>query len=321
MGDPSGIGPEIILKTLLNPLIYEKARPLIIGASDIIQRTASLLNIKSDWNSVPGPEEGCYKYGTIDIFDLDNINRRQAPFGKITADGGRASFEYIETAVSIALKNKASVATAPINKESLKAAGVPYIGHTEIFGGLCGVKNPLTMFETQGLRIFFLSRHMSLRNACDYVKKEAILEFIPRCLEELDKLGIKKPTLAIAGLNPHCGEHGLFGEEEVREIEPAVTEAREKGLPVFGPIGADSVFHLVKSGQYSAVLSLYHDQGHIAAKTLNFEKTISLTLGIPIVRTSVDHGTAFDIAGTGTASPVSMTEAVLLAANYSHIAS
>jgi 4-hydroxythreonine-4-phosphate dehydrogenase len=173
------------------------------------------------------------------------------------------------------------------------------------------------MFEVRNMRVFFLSRHVSLRKACDMVTKERILDYIERCTAALRRLGITEGTMAVAGLNPHSGEHGLFGDEEVNEVEPAVKEAQARGFSVVGPVSADSVFHLALQGRYNSVLSLYHDQGRIATKTLDFERTISITNGLPFLRTSVDHGTAFDIAGTGKASEVSMTEAILLAAKYS----
>jgi 4-hydroxythreonine-4-phosphate dehydrogenase len=208
-----------------------------------------------------------------------------------------------------------AVVTAPINKESIAAAKVPYIGHTEMFGAIAGVADPLTMFETLGLRVFFLSRHVSLRKACEIVTRNRLVDYIARCSSALTTLGLSGP-LVIAGLNPHCGEHGLFGDEEGREIEPAIADAHRQGLLVVGPIGADSVFHLAKTGRFAAVLSLYHDQGHIACKTLDFDKTVSFTLGLPFLRTSVDHGSAFDIAWKAEASAVSMIEALLAAARY-----
>ncbi len=184
-----------------------------------------------------------------------------------------------------------------------------------MLGAIAGVDDPLTMFETLGLRVFFLTRHVSLRKACELVTKDRLVDYLERCQGALADLGLKG-DLAVAGLNPHCGEHGLFGDEEGREIAPAIAEARSRGLAVVGPIGADSVFHLAKIGRFAAVLSLYHDQGHIACKTLDFERTVSLTLGLPFLRTSVDHGTAFDIAWKGQASAVSMVEAILSAARH-----
>ena len=179
-----------------------------------------------------------------------------------------------------------------------------------------GPADPLTLFEVHGMRVFFLSRHVSLRQACDLVTKERLKDYVYRCTEALRVLGITEGTMAIAGLNPHSGEHGLFGDEEVREVIPAVEELQKEGYNVAGPIGADSVFHQALQGRYNSVLSLYHDQGHIATKTLDFERTISITAGMPILRTSVDHGTALDIAGTGKASAVSLIEAVRLAVKY-----
>ena len=198
----------------------------------------------------------------------------------------------------------------------MRAGGINYIGHTEIFGALTGTEDPLTMFETNGMRVFFLTRHVSLREMLDMITKERIKDYVKRCLEAMKRLGVTDGTMAIAGLNPHSGEHGLFGWEEVNEITPAVEELKAEGYDVVGPIGADSVFHQAALGKYNSVLSLYHDQGHIATKTLDFERTIAITNGMPILRTSVDHGTAFDIAGKGIVSAVSMIEAILLAAKY-----
>ena len=230
---------------------------------------------------------------------------------------GQAAFDYIATAIDLANHRLVdAVATTPINKESLKAGQVPYIGHTEIFADLTGTTDPLTMFEVRGMRVFFLTRHVSLRQACDLVTRARIVDYVQRCIQALQRLGVGEGTMAIAGLNPHSGEHGLFGDEEVREVEPAVRDLQAMGYAVVGPIGADSVFHLALQGHFHSVLSLYHDQGHIATKTLDFERTIAITNGLPFLRTSVDHGTAFNIAGQGIASPVSMIEAILLAAKY-----
>jgi len=240
------------------------------------------------------------------------------PYGTVDAACGAAAYTYIAAAVELIQAGIAEVlVTGPINKESLQAAGVPYIGHTEILGGLTGTEDPLTMFETLGLRIFFLSRHVSLSKACTLVTEERVSRYIYRCIDSLKQLGDDQTRpLAVAGLNPHSGEHGLFGNEDEAAVRPAVEKAGLAGNLVVGPIGADSVFHQAKIGMYSAVLSLYHDQGHIAAKTLDFERTVSVTLGLPFLRTSVDHGTAFDIAGTGNASAVSMIEALRVAARY-----
>lgn len=281
-GDPAGIGPEIVLATLADPLIREICEPIVFGMTD-----------------------------------PDEIAQAGIVQGKISPAGGKAAFQAVEAAVNAALSGEIdAIATAPINKESLRAANVPFIGHTEILAGLTGSEDPLTMFETLTLRTFFLSRHVSLREACDLVTEERVYQYLVRCSRAMQKdLGITDPLLAVAGLNPHCGEHGLFGTEDAC-IQPAVERAKKEGVRAIGPIGADSIFHLAKTGRFDAVLSLYHDQGHIACKTLDFERTISLTLGLPFLRTSVDHGTAFDIAGKGIASAISMIEAVKVAVRY-----
>jgi 4-hydroxythreonine-4-phosphate dehydrogenase len=275
------------------------------------------MNVDLRINKIEKPEDGDYSEGVLNLIDLDNIDMDQFEFGKVNGICGKAAFQYIQKSIELANEGLVdAVATTPINKESLRAGDINFIGHTEIFGELTNTEDPLTMFETNGMRIFFLTRHVSLRDMLDLIKKERIKDYVKRCLIALEKLGVKDGTMAIAGLNPHSGEHGLFGWEEVNEVTPAIEELQAEGYKVVGPIGADSVFHQAAIGRYNSVLSLYHDQGHIAAKTLDFEKTISITNGMPILRTSVDHGTAFDIAGKGIVSAVSMIEAILLAAKY-----
>lgn len=318
IGDPAGIGPEIVVKAMCNERVFEVCRPIVIGDQHVIRQAAGFCSLDLVVNLIDKPEEGTFRYGIANVIDCANVDIEQLVIGEIQAMGGKAAFEYIEEATRLALSGQIdAIATAPINKESLKAAQVDYIGHTEILAGLTGTKDPLTMFEVRGLRVFFLSRHVSLRQACDMVTKDRLLDYIVRCTEALKRLDVDGGTMAVAGLNPHSGEHGLFGDEEVMHIAPAVAEAQQLGYKVEGPIGADSVFHMALQGQYNSVLSLYHDQGHIATKTLDFERTIAITLGLPFLRTSVDHGTAMGIAGTGRASAVSMIEAILLAAKYS----
>ena len=317
IGDPAGIGPEIVVKALADKSLYGICRPLIIGDRAVVAKALERCALKAKINVVGKPEDGIYLAGAIDLIDLGNIEITRLETGKVQAEGGRASYEYIRESVRLALERQIdAIATAPINKESLKAARVDYIGHTEIFAGLTETHDPLTMFEVGSLRIFFLTRHISLRKACDMVTAERLLDYIKRCSDALKRLGVTNGVMAVAGLNPHSGEHGLFGDEELVSIVPAIEEAKSLGYKVEGPIGADSVFHMALSGKYNSVLSLYHDQGHIAAKTYDFERTISLTLGLPFLRTSVDHGTAFDIAGSGKASAVSMIEAVKIAVKY-----
>lgn len=318
LGDPAGIGPEIVVKALSEKEIFEKCRPLVVGDKEVIKQALKFCRLDMELNVVTCAADGKYAAGCIDLFDLKNVDLNQLKIGEVQAGGGQAAYDYIKKSVEMASAREVdSIATTPINKESLKAAKIDFIGHTEILAGLTNTDDPLTMFEVRNMRVFFLSRHVSLRKACDLVTKERLFDYIVRCINALRQLGINDGTMAVAGLNPHSGEHGLFGDEEVVHVEPAVKEAQARGYKVVGPIGADSVFHLALQGRFNAVLSLYHDQGHIATKTLDFERTISLTLGLPFLRTSVDHGTAFDIAGTGKASAVSMKEAIILAAKYS----
>ncbi|HCD46312.1 MAG TPA: 4-hydroxythreonine-4-phosphate dehydrogenase PdxA [Lachnoclostridium sp.] len=318
IGDPAGIGPEIVAKALAEPRVIEAAGCIAVGDKKIMEQAIRITGADLKIKTVKEPEEGEFEKGILNLIDLDNVGMDQFAFGEVSGMCGRAAYEYIEESIRLANEGRAdAVATTPINKEALKAAGIPFIGHTEIFSALTETEDPLTMFETNGLRVFFLTRHVSLRKMLDMVTKERIKDYVKRCLEALKRLGVEDGTMAVAGLNPHCGEHGLFGDEEVKEIIPAVLELQEEGYPVTGPIGADSVFHQAAQGRFNSVLSLYHDQGHIATKTLDFDRTIAITNGMPILRTSVDHGTAFDIAGTGKASAVSMVEAILLAAKYS----
>ena len=315
LGDPAGIGPEIVAKTFNVKELYDEADIVLVGDKNVLERALEVTGLDLKINVIENVTDGKYEYGTIDLIDLKNMSK-DYKFGEVSAECGKAAYEYIFKAGELAMNGEVeSVATSPINKESLRAAEVPYIGHTEMFEEISGVHDPLTMFEVEGLRVFFLSRHLSLKDAIDQVKYDRVLDYIERSTEAMNRLGVDG-TLAVAGLNPHSGEHGLFGYEEVDELEPAIKEARNRGIDVVGPIGADSVFAQGLQGKYSAVLSLYHDQGHIATKTYNFMKTISLTNSMPFLRTSVDHGTAFDVAGKNIASEVSMVEAVKLAAKY-----
>lgn len=317
MGDPAGIGPEIVAKSIADKATYDVARCIVIGDKKVMEKAIRIVGADLKVNVVDSPADGDYSYGVLNMIDLDNIDMSRFEYGKINAMCGQAAFDYIKKSIEITMDKQAdAVATTPINKESLHAAEVDFIGHTEIFGALTGTDDPLTMFETNGLRVFFLTRHKSLRDMLDDIKKDRIIDYVERCTDALRRLGVKEGTMAVAGLNPHSGEHGLFGWEEVKEIAPAVEELKERGFNVAGPVPADSVFHQAAQGRFNSVLSLYHDQGHIATKTLDFDRTISITNGMPILRTSVDHGTAFDIAGKGIAGAVSMEEAIRLAAKY-----
>lgn len=317
IGDPAGVGPEITAMAAASAKAADAADCIIIGDKTILEQAIKITKTNLSIHVMENPESADFQKGILNLIDLANIDMAQFAFGKVSGMCGTAAYAYIAKSIELANNRQVdAVATTPINKESLRAGGIPYIGHTEIFGALTNTADPLTMFETNGMRIFFLTRHVSLREMLDLIKKDRIKDYVRRCLTALKKLGVSEGTMAIAGLNPHSGEHGLFGWEEVNEIIPAIEELQAEGYPVVGPIGADSVFHQAAIGRYNSVLSLYHDQGHIAAKTLDFEKTIAITNGMPILRTSVDHGTAFDIAGKGIVSAVSMIEAILLAAKY-----
>jgi 4-hydroxythreonine-4-phosphate dehydrogenase len=251
----------------------------------------------------------------VEIVDMKNVDLDLLRVGCISGISGKASIEYIQLAVSLAKRNEIdAMVTGPINKKSINLAGSRFIGHTEIIADLCGVKEPLTMFWVRGAKIFFLTRHLSLVEAVKTVTKDLIVSTMLAIIKELERIGVNKPVVAVAALNPHAGDEGLIGSEEQKEIIPAIEELRKRSLDVVGPVPADSVFHNALMGKYDAVLSLYHDQGHIASKTVDFYGTVSVTLGLPFIRTSVDHGTAFDIAGKGLANCRSMEEAILAAA-------
>ncbi|MBY4797118.1 4-hydroxythreonine-4-phosphate dehydrogenase PdxA [Collinsella sp. AGMB00827] len=317
LGDPAGIGPEITVKSVASLEVAAKARCVVVGDAKVVRRAIELTGVDLKLQIISKPAEAVWEGGVLNLIDLDNVDMERFHFGEISAMCGQAAYDYIERTITLAMNREVdAVATTPIHKEALRAADIPYIGHTEIFGALTNTEDPLTMFEVRGMRVFFLSRHVSLRQACDMVTEERVTDYVRRCTEALRRLGAEEGTMAIAGLNPHSGEHGLFGDEEMRAIYPAVEKLQAEGYNVVGPIGADSVFHMALQGRFTSVLSLYHDQGHIATKTLDFERTIAITNGMPILRTSVDHGTAMDIAGKNIASEVSMAEAIMLAAKY-----
>ena len=315
MGDPAGIGPEIVAKALAEPDVYRVSRPLVVGDLRTIAKIVSDLALPVGAESVAEPRAGRYACGTVDVIDLANVDVAALRMGVIQPEAGRAAGQAIERAIRLAQTGEIdAIATAPLNKEALWAAGYPYPGHTEMLADLTGSRESLTMFVIGALRIFFLTRHLSLRDAIDQVTRTRVAATLAVMAQVLAGLGLDAPRIVVAGLNPHAGEGGKMGREEIEEIAPGVEDARRTGLDVSGPVPADSVFHLAADGRFDAVLSLYHDQGHIAAKMTDFYKTVSVTTGLPFVRTSVDHGTAFDIAGKGVASAVSMVEAIRVAA-------
>ena len=317
MGDPAGIGPEICVRALLAPEVRDASRSFVIGDARILARALDVCGLDARLNHIDGPETLADQPGVIDVLHQDSADPALLRIGEVQPLGGEAAFAAIRTSIDLAMAQRVDgVVTAPINKESLKAAKIPFIGHTEMFAEYTGATEEMTMFTILGLKIFFLTRHVSLAQACASMTVAKVTKGIDQCIKALHQLGYDEPHLAVAALNPHGGEDGMFGREEIEGIKPAIAAARARGLKVSGPVPADSVFHLARIGRYDAVLSLYHDQGHIAAKMMDFEKTVSVTLGLPVLRTSVDHGTAFDIAGTGKASAVSMIEAIRVAAEY-----
>ena len=249
------------------------------------------------YNRIEDPSEALFQYGTVDVLETGDYDTDSVRWGEVQELAGRMSVDWIMKSIELGMDHKVdAVSTAPIHKRAIKLAGVKQPGHTEIYQDETHSPYALTMFSCHRLRVFFVSRHMSLVDACGYATKERVLEFVENIDKELRKTGIMEPLIAVAALNPHGGDNGLFGTEEIEQLIPAVEAARAEGINAVGPVPADSVFHIGKSGKYDAILSLYHDQGHIACKTLDFEKSVTLTFGLPFIRSSVDHGTAFDLS-------------------------
>jgi 4-hydroxythreonine-4-phosphate dehydrogenase len=330
MGDPAGVGPEVVLKALQDA----RRRParggrgprdqapggqalLVIGDLPVLEAVNRKLGIGAVLQRVedpadPGGDRAGGVGGPVRVLDIGAVPGAGAVRpGEVSAAAGRAAAAYIERAAELARAGLvAGIATAPVNKKALRAAGYPGTGHTEMLAGLFGSARSVTMFQVEKLRIFFHSRHFSLRAMLDALDPGGVKESIAAARACLASIGVESPRLALAALNPHASDGGLFGDEEERILAPACARARERGIDVAGPVPADSVFNLALEGRFDAVVSLYHDQGHIAAKTYDFYRTVSVTFGLPVIRTSVDHGTAFDIAWQGRADPVSMVEAV-----------
>lgn len=320
MGDAAGIGPEIIAKSLNDSHIYEIARPVVFGAKKIMERAVKIVDVPLTCNAVHDIESSGNTFGIIDIVDLDNLPD-DLPFAQVDARAGKAAYEYIERAVATAMQEKIhAIVTAPLNKEALNKGGAHYPGHTEILGTLSGQKDYAMMLVSGALKVIHVSTHVPLRQACDLVKKDRVLNVIKLADEAVKMMGIPQPRIAVAGLNPHCGEGGLFGNEDDLEIVPAVKAARAQGIHVTGPVPPDSVFHRAANlKEFDIVVVMYHDQGHIPIKVLGFETGVNVTVGLPCIRTSVDHGTAFPVAGKGMADSRSMTEALLLGAQMAKV--
>lgn len=323
MGDPAGIGAEVIVKALCHSEIYEKCIPVVIGDCAVLEDAVRFCNLDVRLNEVTDVTSAAGIFGQIDYINLAQLDAGSWEYKKNSALCGEASFQYVVRGIREAMDRKVgAVVTAPINKESLHLAGYRYSGHTEIFADYTGTKDFAMLLASKSLHVIHVSTHVSLREACDRVKKDRVLKVIQLADRGMRELGYPAPRIAVAGLNPHCSEQGLFGTEEENEIKPAVEAAREMGLQVEGPEPPDTVFVKCQGGQYDIVVAMYHDQGHIPLKLSGFKldpetnaykslSGINCTIGLPIVRTSVDHGTAFGKAGEGRANEESMTDAIL----------
>ncbi len=321
VGDPAGIGPEIAVRAAVDDDVRSRARVLLVGDADIVRRAAKLCDLDAPVRAIDDPAAASQEAGSIDVLDIGIAPAGEIVPGRVSALAGRSAVTAVETATRLALDRRVdAVVTAPINKEAIWAAGSQHLGHTEMLGELTGAKESTTMFVVRDLKIFFTTRHTSLLKAVGQITRDRVGAAIESSLTALRVFGHPRPRLAVAAVNPHGGEGGNFGREEIDEIAPAVEAARSAGADVTGPVPADSVFYQALQGRYDGVLAQFHDQGHIAAKTVDFDGTVSVTVGLPILRTSVDHGTAFDIAGTGRASHRTMAAAALAAAEFSRYA-
>lgn len=322
MGDPASIGPEIALKALLNKELYEVCQPILVGDHDVFDQIRGILNIDIELNKISNVAEARFKFGTIDVFDLGNTDVSQLKFGEISANCGEAAFQSVKKVIELALSGEIdATVTGPINKKSINEAGHHFAGHTEIYAHYTDTKKYAMLLVEDSIKVIHVSTHVSLRQACDLVKKDRILEVTELLYNGMLQLGETNLKIGIAGLNPHAGDSGLFGTEDDMEILPAVEEARRRGYDVEGPVPPDTMFAKAATGYYGGVVAMYHDQGHIPFKLSGFKwnaekkqmdsvKGVNITMGLPIIRTSVDHGTAFEIAGKGIASADAMVLAI-----------
>lgn len=323
MGDPASIGPEITVKALSDPSLYENCSPIVIGDAEVMRKAIQTVgHDELKINIIDKISDAKGKFGTIDVYDLKKVDISKLEIGKVSAMAGEASFQYVKTVIELALENEIdATVTNAFNKEAVNLSGHHYSGHTEIYADLTNTKKYTMMLAHENLRVVHVSTHVSLREACDLVKKDRVLDVIRIADEACRNLGIDEPLIGVAGLNPHSGENGLFGTEEIEEIIPAINQALEEGIKVEGPVPPDTIFSKAKGGMYDIVVAMYHDQGHIPLKLVGFvydQKAkkweaisgVNITLGLPIIRVSVDHGTAFDQAGKGTASELSLRNAI-----------
>ena len=318
MGDPCGIGPEVIAKALASGKVHPMARPLVVGSAWCMEQAVKLTGAPLSVQEVESVQGTGTRPGVVDVVDPHNLDPEDVVVGHVTPSCGKAAMEWVTRAAELALAGEVdALATAPVNKEAVSLAGYKAIGHMELLQELSGAPDVATMLMTGRLWVVHLTTHRSLRLACDYVTRDRILGKLRLTHDSFGKAGIPSPRIGVAALNPHGSDGGLLGNEEADEIRPAVEEARKQGIDARGPVPADIVFHQAIQGDYDVVLAMYHDQGHIAVKVHGFEDSITANLGLPFVRTSVDHGTAFDIAGKGIAHHDSMLEAIRMAVSLS----
>ena len=322
MGDPASIGPEIAVKALQQRSIHEICKPLLVGDAKVFEQIISTLKLSVKVNAIHNVGDARFELGIIDVFDLNITDVSKLQFGKIDAMCGEASFQAIKKTIELAMaKEVAATVTGPINKKSINEAGHHFAGHTEIYAHFTGTKKYAMLLVEDNINVIHVSTHVSLRQACDLVKKDRIIQVIELIVAGLKRLGKTNLKIGVAGLNPHAGDSGLFGTEDDLEILPAVQEAKKLGYDVEGPVPPDTMFAKAAMGAYGGVVAMYHDQGHIPFKLAGFKwnaekqqmdsvKGVNITLGLPIIRTSVDHGTAFEIAGKGIASADAMILAI-----------
>ena len=329
MGDPASIGPEIAIKALLDERIGAICRPLLVGDAGVLEYFSKELGFDAEIRSVGRVADALFEPGVIDVLDMKTVDLSRLAMGEVSAMAGHAAFEAVRKVIELALAGEvAATVTGPINKKSINDAGHHYAGHTEIYAHFTGTSKYGMLLVEENLKVIHVSTHVSLRQACDLVKKERVLQVIGLLQDGLISLGEKNLKIGVAGLNPHAGDSGLFGTEDDMEILPAVVAARDLGYDVDGPVPPDTLFAKAATGHYGGVVAMYHDQGHIPFKLNGFKwnaekqrmdsvKGVNITMGLPIIRTSVDHGTAFEIAGKGIASADAMILAIEAAVQLS----
>jgi 4-phospho-D-threonate 3-dehydrogenase / 4-phospho-D-erythronate 3-dehydrogenase len=311
MGDGAGVGPEVIVKALLNEQVRSICRPVVIGDLQRLAKAAAICNLQVQLHAIGHPTEATFLSGTIEVIDLGLLSP-ELPFGQLSAEAGEGAYQYVRRACELALEGAVqAICTAPLNKAALHAAGHRYPGHTELLADLTGVTEVSMMLATEKVRVIHVTTHIGLIDAVERIEVGLVYRTIKRGHQTLMDAGINEPSIAVCGINPHAGENGLFGRgEEEEKVTPAIEQARAEGIDAYGPLPADTVFFRAGRGDFDLVVAMYHDQGHGPVKILGLEAGVNITVGLPVIRTSVDHGTAFDIAGTGRADEGSMIEAL-----------